>query len=137
MLTNDDALADPSLPTFDEQRKMFIRALCVLFQVLIRRTHLNAPEALCPHIRAPPPPWLAVFSNARLKLNGEIETPSCMAADATRAKQPAALGDDIDVPFISCCEFPVHTGTHVTAAPGAETLTPAPPSGLGPRDDQV
>ncbi len=66
-----------------------------------------------------------------------MDIPSCNAADATSAKQPAALGDDIDVPFMSCCEFPVQTGTQVTAAPGAEMLTPNPPSELGPRDDHV
>ena len=37
--------------------------------------------------------------------------PSAAAADAARAKQPAALGDDMDVPFMSCWELPVHTGT--------------------------
>jgi hypothetical protein len=44
-------------------------------------------------------------------LMGETLIPSAAAADATRAKQPAALGDDMDVPFISCWEFPVQTGT--------------------------
>jgi hypothetical protein len=97
----------------------------------------------------------AVFSNARRRLVGETLILSARAAEATRAKQPAALGEDMDVPFISCWEFPVQTGTcmkhqrkwvfidvddlrtQVIAAPGADILTPAPPSQLGPRDDHV
>jgi hypothetical protein len=53
----------------------------------------------------------AVFSNARRRLEGEVRIPSAAAAEATRAKQPAALGDDMDVPFMSCWALPVHTGT--------------------------
>ena len=102
----------------------------------------------------------AVFSKARRRLVGEVRIPSAAAAEATSAKQPAALGDDIDVPFMSCWALPVHTGTcerlslrdtfnnelrfciggcltQVMAAPGADMLTPQPPSAFGPREDHV
>lgn len=43
---------------------------------------------------------------------------------------PQALGDDIEVPFISCDPFKVQLGTEVIAPPGAVILTPKAPSTL-------
>lgn len=54
-----------------------------------------------------------------------------------RAMPPQALGDDMDVPFISCVPRSVQFGTDAMAPPGALMLTPRAPSVLGPLDDQV
>ena len=45
----------------------------------------------------------------------------------TRAMHPQALGDDIDVPFISWDPCRVQFGTDVIAPPGAEMQTPIAP----------
>lgn len=50
---------------------------------------------------------------------------------------PQALGDDMDVPFISWVPRRVQLGTEAMAPPGALMLTPRAPSVLGPLDDQV
>lgn len=50
---------------------------------------------------------------------------------------PQALGDDMDVPFISWVPRRVQLGTEAMAPPGALMLTPSAPSVLGPLDDQV
>ena len=44
---------------------------------------------------------------------------------------PHALGDDIEVPFMSCEPRNVQFGTDVIAPPGAQMLTPKAPSTLG------
>ena len=43
---------------------------------------------------------------------------------------PQALGEDIDVPFISCVPLSVQLGTAAIAPPGALILTPNEPSVL-------
>lgn len=43
---------------------------------------------------------------------------------------PHALGEDIDVPFISCVPLNVQLGTEAMAPPGALILTPRAPSAL-------
>lgn len=50
---------------------------------------------------------------------------------------PHALGDDMDVPFMSWVPRRVQFGTDAIAPPGALMLTPRAPSAVGPRDDQV
>lgn len=54
-----------------------------------------------------------------------------------RAMPPQALGDDMEVPFISWVPRRVQLGTDAMAPPGALMLTPRAPSVLGPLDDQV
>lgn len=43
---------------------------------------------------------------------------------------PHALGDDMDVPFMSCVPRRVQLGTEAMAPPGALMLTPSAPSAL-------
>lgn len=43
---------------------------------------------------------------------------------------PHALGEDIDVPFMSCVPRKVQLGTEAIAPPGALMLTPSAPSVL-------
>lgn len=43
---------------------------------------------------------------------------------------PHALGEDMEVPFISWLLWRVHLGTEVTAPPGAVMVTPMSPSSL-------
>lgn len=50
---------------------------------------------------------------------------------------PQALGEDMDVPFISCVPRRVQFGTDAMAPPGALMLTPRAPSVVGPLEDQV
>lgn len=50
---------------------------------------------------------------------------------------PHALGDDMDVPFMSWVPRRVQFGTEAMAPPGALMLTPRAPSVVGPLDDQV
>lgn len=50
--------------------------------------------------------------------------------DRTRAMPPQALGDDMDVPFMSWVPRSVQLGTEAMAPPGALTLTPRAPSAL-------
>lgn len=57
--------------------------------------------------------------------------------DSTSAMPPQALGEDMDVPFISWVPRRVQLGTDAMAPPGALMLTPRAPSVLGPRDDHV
>lgn len=57
--------------------------------------------------------------------------------DRISAMPPQALGDDMDVPFISWVPRRVQLGTDAMAPPGALMLTPRAPSVLGPLDDQV
>lgn len=59
------------------------------------------------------------------------------APERISAMPPQALGDDIDVPFISWVPRRVQLGTDAMAPPGALMLTPRAPSVLGPLDDQV
>lgn len=59
------------------------------------------------------------------------------APESTRAIPPQALGEDMEVPFISCVPRSVQLGTEAMAPPGALILTPRAPSVLGPRDDHV
>lgn len=47
-----------------------------------------------------------------------------------RAMPPHALGEDMDVPFISWVPLNVQLGTEAMAPPGALTLTPRAPSAL-------
>tara|TARA_B110000090_G_scaffold98855_1_gene111276 strand:- start:124 stop:354 length:231 start_codon:yes stop_codon:yes gene_type:complete len=70
-------------------------------------------------------------------LTGIISSSCCLAAERSRARQPVALGDDIDVPFISWFLAFVHPGTLVIAPPGAIMETPRSPSSEGPTDDHV
>lgn len=53
------------------------------------------------------------------------------------AMPPHALGDDMDVPFMSWVPRRVQFGTEAMAPPGALMLTPRAPSAVGPLDDQV
>ena len=57
--------------------------------------------------------------------------------ERTSAMPPQALGEDMEVPFISWVPRSVQLGTEAMAPPGALMLTPRAPSMLGPRDDQV
>lgn len=50
---------------------------------------------------------------------------------------PHALGDDMDVPFMSWVPRRVQFGTDAMAPPGALMLTPRAPSVVGPLDDHV
>lgn len=50
---------------------------------------------------------------------------------------PQALGEDMEVPFISCVPRNVQLGTEAMAPPGALMLTPRAPSVLGPLEDHV
>lgn len=59
------------------------------------------------------------------------------APERINAMPPQALGDDMDVPFISWVPRRVQLGTEAMAPPGALMLTPRAPSVLGPLDDQV
>lgn len=74
----------------------------------------------------------AVFSIARRTRDGVTAWPSCLSADTMSATPPAAHGDDIDVPFISCRRCWHHWGTGAMAPPGAQKLTPVSPSAVGP-----
>lgn len=58
-------------------------------------------------------------------------------AESSNATQPAALGDAMEVPFMSCVRCNVYGGTHVIAPPGAAMHTPKEPSIAGPRDVQL
>ncbi len=60
-----------------------------------------------------------------------------MRAESTRAIEPHALGEDMDVPLINSAFFNVQFGTDAMAPPGAQMDTPKAPSGEGPRDDHV
>ncbi len=62
---------------------------------------------------------------------------SASVPESTRAIPPQALGEDMEVPFISCVPRSVQLGTEAMAPPGALMLTPRAPSVLGPRDDHV
>ena len=59
------------------------------------------------------------------------------APERISAMPPQALGDDMDVPFISWVPRRVQLGTDAMAPPGALMLTPRAPSVLGPLEDQV
>lgn len=50
--------------------------------------------------------------------------------DSTNAIPPHALGEDMDVPFMSCVPRRVQFGTEAIAPPGALILTPRAPSVL-------
>lgn len=50
--------------------------------------------------------------------------------DSTNAMPPHALGEDMDVPFMSCVPRRVQFGTEAIAPPGALILTPRAPSVL-------
>ena len=64
-------------------------------------------------------------------------SPLALAADNTKATPPQALGEAMEVPFMSCRLCCDHCGTGATAPPGALRVTPSCPSGVGPREDQV
>lgn len=70
-------------------------------------------------------------------LLGEMAMLLCFMADSSRAMPPQALGEDMEVPFISCRTCSVHWGTGAMAPPGADRTTPVAPSGVGPLLDHV
>ena len=61
---------------------------------------------------------------------GQAEPGTCASPDRTSAMPPQALGDDMDVPFMSWVPRSVQLGTEAMAPPGALTLTPRAPSAL-------
>lgn len=64
-------------------------------------------------------------------LDGDVsEACNAHLPDRTSAIPPQALGEDIDVPFISCVPRNVQFGTDAIAPPGALILTPRAPSVL-------
>lgn len=75
--------------------------------------------------------------SAEARLMGVAFQPLALAAERTRATPPQALGEAMEVPFMSwrpCC---VHCGTGAMAPPGADSVTPTCPSGAGPLLDHV
>lgn len=54
LFTNDDALADPPCPTFDNHRHVLIRALPVRLEVLVRRDNLHAATTPSPNVGCTP-----------------------------------------------------------------------------------
>ena len=73
----------------------------------------------------------------RMYLLGDMAMLCCFIADRTRAMPPQALGDDMEVPFMSWRTCSVHWGTGAIAPPGADSTTPVAPSGVGPLLDHV
>lgn len=63
--------------------------------------------------------------------------PNLYTPERINAMPPHALGDDMDVPFMSWVPRRVQFGTDAIAPPGALMLTPRAPSVVGPLDDQV
>lgn len=84
-------------------------------------------------------------SHIRISICAHFHTYPCInyqptragAPERTSAMPPQALGDDMDVPFISWVPRSVQLGTDAMAPPGALMLTPRAPSVLGPLEDQV
>ena len=70
-------------------------------------------------------------------LLGEMAMWCCFMAESSNAMPPQALGEDMEVPFISCRTCSVHWGTGAMAPPGADRITPVAPSGVGPLLDHV
>lgn len=50
--------------------------------------------------------------------------------ESIKAMPPQALGEDMEVPFMSCVPRNVQLGTEAIAPPGALILTPSAPSVL-------
>lgn len=76
-------------------------------------------------------------TSAASYLLGDMAKLCCFIAERRRAMPPQALGDDIEVPFMSWRTCSVHWGTGAIAPPGADSTTPVAPSGVGPLLDQV
>lgn len=130
-------------------------------------THLDYPVALCKHLdvinlqscvlqRSPHSrnrrtdsvllqTFITKNPHIRIGFCAHFHTYPCInyqpprpgAPERMSAMPPQALGDDMDVPFISWVPRSVQLGTDAMAPPGALMLTPRAPSVLGPLEDQV